>query len=909
MTPAATQTAANRARAHAAGSTRVAWRRSASDRGLLLTGLLLTVATAFLALTGPRLLVAAADDGVRAAVREAGSRADLVANLSGTSTPDSTPRDPQAAAAIRDGALTVRAGMPPEIRSLVGSARVSRTSTSLRVISHGTVAAGRLAWVWSETTTGVRWVAGQAPGASAQPADATAPRLVEVGLTHADADAIGAAVGDHLDVYGPTSGAVQLVVRGVFEPVDAGDPVWSTVPGLLSPARTSTVPVTPAIGLLLSADSVPDVALALQPKALLTTYTFPVDPGSLTAAGGERVAAATSALMANPTPLAVDGATPVVATGLDAVLRDYAGQLRGVTAQASMLLVAVVVVGALVLLLSARLLVGRREALLAAERARGASVASVAIRLALEQVPLAVAGVAVGALGARLATPDGAWTWWPAMVVGLVAILAVPLAGARVAARSWTGRQLPANRRDRDRLVGRRRARRSVVELTVVALAVGATIAIRGRGLLQGQTDGIDLLLAAAPSLLAAAATIVILRVFPHILRFATRLAAGRPGVVGLLAGARATRTAGIGLPLLSLTIALGLVVFSGITAASLQHGQERAAAEAVGADVQVDGPIPSSAVQDLRARPGVTAVSAGELLAERTFDIGSGVQVTLLGLDAAQYDLIAARHEDRYRGEVAQLATPSAAPRAVVSPALLPEIATSGSTVMYAGNPVALDVVGTTDLGAPGELLVIVDRSAFNRAGPQELVPDRLWVDGPGAAAAVQQVIASDAWPRVTVTDRVQWLEHARSLPLVKGLLGLLAAAALVLAAYAAVALALTVVATSPERGRTLSTLRTLGLDGRAAWAITLGEMTPLAVAGAVAGAAIGLGVPLLLTSALGLDSITGELRTTPVVLTAGPFLLAIGASLVALALSVVIEAAVRRRDQLAEVLRSGER
>lgn len=911
MTRAWPPTLPNRARAHVAGSTRVAWRRSASDRGLLLTVLALTVATSFLALTGPRLLVAAADDGIRSAVREAGPRADIVANVATAATPDGTARDPHAAATIRDGALTVRAGLPAEIRSLVGSPRVSRTSSTLTVLSHDTAVTGRLAWVWSGSTKGLRWVSGQAPGASAAPGDATttSPQLVEVGLTRANADAIGAAVGDHLDAYGPTRGSVQLVVSGIFEPVDAGEPVWSAVPNLLSPGQATTVPPTPSIGLLLSEDSVPDVALALESNAYQTTYTFPADPTSLTAADGERVAATASALVANPTALAIDGASPVIATGLDTVLRDYATQLRGVTAQASLLLVAVVVAGALVLLLAARLLVGRRETLLAAERARGASTASVAIRLALEQVPLAVLGVSLGAVGARLATPDGSWTWWPALVVGLVAILAVPLAGARVAARSWTGRQVPANRRDRDRLLGRHRMRRSVAELTVVALAAGATIAIRGRGLLQGQTDGIDLLLAAAPSLLAAAATIVILRVFPHILRFVTRLAAGHRGVVGLLAAARATRTASIGLPLLSLTIALGLVVFSGITAASLQRGQERAAVEAVGADVQVDGPIPASATQDLRARPGVTAVSAAERLTQRTFDIGSGVEVTLLGVDATQYDLIAARHDNRYRGEVAQLATPAAAPRAVVSPGLLPDIAKSGSTVMYAGNPVALDVVGTTDLGRPGELIVIVDRTAFDLASPEPLVPDRVWVDGPGAAAAVQQVVTADAWPRVTVTDRAQWLAHARSLPLVKGLLGLLAAAALVLAAYAAVTLVLTVVATSPERGRTLSTLRTLGLDGRAARAITLGEMTPLAVAGAITGVAIGLGVPLLLTSALGLSSITGELRPTPVVLTAEPFVLAIGASVLALVLSVVIEAAVRRRDRLGEVLRNGER
>ena len=176
-------------------------------------------------------------------------------------------------------------------------------------------------------------------------------------------------------------------------------------------------------------------------------------------------------------------------------------------------------------------------------------------------------------------------------------------------------------------------------------------------------------------------------------------------------------------------------------------------------------------------------------------------------------------------------------------------------------------------------------------------------------ATDAVASLRADGALPGVVVTERAAWLEQLRESPLVRSVVALLAVAALVLALYAATALVLTSVATSPERGRTLSSLRTLGLDRGETWRITLGELAPLTTAGVLAGAVIGLGVPLVLGSALGLNQLTGEAGDTVVAVTAGPFLLAIGASLLALAVSVVVEAVVRRRENLGEDLRVGER
>ncbi|WP_407345287.1 FtsX-like permease family protein [Pengzhenrongella phosphoraccumulans] len=911
-----------------AGSARVAWRRSLTDRGLLLGVLLLVLVTAFLGLTGPRLVAAAADDAARAAVRDAGGRADIVADLGATigGAAVST-RDDAAATKIQNAAADLQRSLPPAVQDVTGDPSAAQLSGRLTLRSGAQGAVGRLVWLWRASTVGVTWVEGVAPQASALPVEtplaetsaagpgpAAPAHLVEVGLTRAGADAIGARVGDHLAISGPTRGLVEAVVSGVYAPVDGADPLWATVPGLVEPIPIGAAGATvPTLGLLLSDASLPDAALALQRAALTTRYRFPAEAGSLGSDDVDLVRAGVSALVANPTVLTLaGGATPTVTTGLDAVLSDYTARLRGAQAQASVLLVGLLTVGALALLLAARLVVGRRHALLAAERARGASVASVALRLALESVPLAVVGVALGAGGSWLVNRTAPWTWWPGVAVALVAVLAVPLGGARVASSSWTGERSPANRKDRDRLRGHRRARRTVFELAVVALALAATSAARGRGLQQTQTQGVDLLLAAAPVLLACAATVVVLRAFPTVLRLLARAAAHRRGLVPLVSTARATRTGDLGLPLLTLTVALGLLVFSGVTAASAQRGEERAATEVVGAEVRLDGAVAPDVLADLRAADGVTALAEGTRLTDRTFNGDPALDATVLAVDAAAYGTIAAAHDSRYAGELARLADAAGSdprPRAVVSAALADEVAARGATVFVGGATVALDVVGTTDLGRPGEALVIVDRTALAPFTPDPVLPDQTWVDGVGAAAAVAAADDDLALTGVTVTVRAAWLEHLRESPLVRSVVALLSVAALVLALYAAVALTLTVIATSPERGRTLSSLRTLGLDRGATWRITLGELAPLTIAGVLAGAAIGLGVPLLLTEALGLNKLTGEAASTSVAITAGPFLLAVGASLTALVVSVVVEATVRRRENLGAVLRVGDR
>lgn len=115
---------------------------------------------------------------------------------------------------------------------------------------------------------------------------------------------------------------------------------------------------------------------------------------------------------------------------------------------------------------------------------------------------------------------------------GLLGTLALPL------------RAVVAHRRPRpvertDAAGARPSRRRTVAELTVLVLAVGAVLALRGR---STATGGVDALVSATPVLIGVIAALVLMRLYPLPLRLAARPAARTAGLTGFLSLARAGR-------------------------------------------------------------------------------------------------------------------------------------------------------------------------------------------------------------------------------------------------------------------------------------------------------------------------------------------------------------------------------
>ncbi len=914
-------TSARRAMGRAArttlgGARLIVPRRSGADRGLLVGHLVLVTVLCFLTLSGPRLLSDGADAGLQGAAERAGHAADLVARMPvsiADSMPGIQPRD--AASRLRTNVERMDVAFPPTLRALTDTPRAVFTGQS-PVAIEATQAIVTYAWWSNQAQTPVRWVQGSPPteglpateGADDAPAPDRRKERIEVAVSQRNAELLSLTVGQELPVVRNTTDAAVLRISGIFEAADPADNVWDTVDGLLEARTTRGVDGTKVLGVMLSDASLPDAATLLVAPAQSLEVRFPLIVDRLRSGDSVQLEKTLRHTIADTTPLQTRYGSPELGSALSHILPDFRDQLRGAQAQAFVVFFGLVLVGALALILTARLVLERRRPVLIAERARGASISSVALRLALESAPLALLGLALGTLATVPVAPGTAWTWWPALIVTATALLAVPLGGAWIAARAWGGRQAPANRSDRERLAARRRTRRLVAEAALVLLAGGAVGAVRARGLLQTQSTGVDLLLSSTPGLMAGAATVLALRVLPPALRATSRIAARGRGLVAVVASARAARATGGGLPLLALAVSIALMVFSGSIAATVGDGQVRAAGQRVGADVRVDGPLPEGITSLLRAEPGVTAAAAALRTHERTLNRGSGVKVTLLVAEAAELDKVLAANDERYQGELALLTAGLGAPKALVSPGLVAVTEAAGASVLQGKEFVQLEVVGVTGLAEPGEHLVVVDLAQLEAASGKPVEADTLWVDGPSARAAVAAVGLDDN-VRVVVTGHDEWLAKTRAAPLGSRLVDLLRVSALVLAAFASLTMALTVVASAPERGRTLSALRTLGLDGRLARRITLGELLPVAVAAVLVGLAVGLTVPTALHSALGLSELTGELRPGPVSLSPTSVVLAIASTVLALGVSITVEAVVRRRDRLGDVLRVGER
>ena len=797
----------------------------------------------------------------------------------------------------------------PVTKGLVGPAALST-----RLVYVGDPDAGAQAGL-------VHWVDGSPPAAAplpdVDPALPLPPHEVQVGMEASAAARFGVRAGDVANVALPTFGHVDLVVTGLYTVSDPTDGVWTSYPDLLGPREAASTDQVGRAALLVSDASLPDVELVVKAHSLVTQFRYVPDPARVDAASSAATITAVTQAETDATALTqAAGGPTTLQTSLGSTLDAIRGRLAAARAQQSVLVLGLGGVGALVLVLAARLLVARREPFLLAERARGASIASVVLRGLLESVPIAAVAACAGVLAAGLA-PQGVGSGGEGVAVALVVVAA--LAPATVAAlhvrTAFAGRRTPANRADRDRLRSRRRARRIVAEATLCTVAVGAVVSVQRRGLTQTSTGGVDLLLAATPLLVAAAATLVVVRAMPPLLRALSRSAAKRPGLVPVVATARASAAQGTAVPLLTLTVAVGLIVFCGTTAVTVGAGQRTAADARTGADVRVEGTLTDRDVSALRTQPDVTAVAGIAVLSERTLGRDSGTTADLVLVDADPFAAIEAAH-GRSTAGLRRLTDDAAQVPALVSPSLStnvrlvpPQLATNTGTV-------ALDVVGTvgddprvhTDSGEQVDGRVLVDRTTFDHARGAATEPTTILVDGPGALAATR-ALGLDHREGVAVTSRDGWLQTWQSSPLNRDLVLLLLATSVLLALYAVLALVLMVAATSRDRARALSAMRTLGLDARTASALTGAELAPVAGAAVVGGTVIGILIPWLTSDALGLELVTGGFGPPALRIAWWPIVGAVAVVAVALAVAVLVEGAIRRRDHLGDVLRVGER
>ncbi|WP_229401278.1 FtsX-like permease family protein [Micromonospora okii] len=737
---------------------------------------------------------------------------------------------------------------------------------------------------------------------------------VEVALPADTARKLNLRVGSRLD-WGGGAGPLPVRVVGVFEPTRDGDGIWDALPQVLrvtEPAGDAQpyeiVAVTGSAGL--------DAAVAAGAPARFS-WRFRLG-GALTVAEAPGVVDGVRLLVRQSPP----GLS--VTQSVDVPLRQFLDALAAARALLAVIAAGVLATVAGLIALAARLAARRRETEFALLVARGGTPAGVALRSLAESALVVPPAAALGWLLGRLLPGGDAGTGWPVLAVAVLAALALPLA-------TLAGAAPPGTRRD---LLGARPgARRLTGELLVVALAVLATVLIRRRGLAPGSVDP---LLVAVPVLLAVAAAVLALRLYPWPLRLLGRLAARTRGSVAFLGVAGASRSAALG-PVVVVVVAVATAAFCAVVAGGIEAGRDREATRAVPASALVDGerlaPETGAALQRLpgvrRATP-VLREGSLRIADARGVDAGlAPVSVLLVdgpGLaDAARDAGLALSVPAALRGG------PQPGPAtAIVSPGLAAELARAGldasARVTVQGRDLPFRVAGTAD-GFPlvpraAERFVVLPWQSLPDAGPAGPVPTGFLVSGDGFdPGALRQAgdegqrryqtggtVAAGERPRASEVTTWRQARHQLGGGGANGLLVFgFAAGAAGGAALGLLAVAFAVLAGARARAQALSRLRTLGLSRRQWRGLLLVELTPLVAVALLTGAVTGAALPLLLTPALGLGAFTGG---TPVRIAFSPGLVGavVAAGAVALALAVTVETLNNRRMRLGEVLRLGE-
>ncbi|WP_329491590.1 hypothetical protein OG618_34645 [Kitasatospora sp. NBC_01246] len=797
--------------------------------------------------------------------------------------------------------------------------------------------------------------------AGAWPSGGSKGEPIPIAVARGAAETIGIRLGAVLDDDSVPPQRVR--VTGLYTVTDPAEPYWADLPctGRACLERSLSDPDIRSwhTAAVIGGDDLG--ALGRWGRNTRDFWRLPVDTGVLRADRLAGVRHDVAAFLTGPTAtalLAATGRSDLSTTSRLPGHLDRAAARQATVAPTALIGPAAVAgVAGVVLALATALTTDRRGAELRLLRARGGSGTGVLLRLcgegAVTVLPAAVA-----------ATASALWLWptprWAAavaaaLVTTALALLAVPVRAALPPA-DGSGR---AARRGR-----------LIAELVVLALTVAAVSGVRRRGVAPPDA-GPDLLLVAAPLLIALTAALLLARLLPVLAGGLARAAARSSSTVAFLGLARAARGSGgrggrrsrpSVLPLLALVLAVTTAGFGASVLAGVGLAREQAAKLVVGADASVAAPagmtLPPGFAAAAAALPGVTAATAVRLeseafLLEGVPGVRAGVdpeatQVTLVVAEPRAYARIArtvgAGTFDPAALDAPAAADPGAPPvPALFSAGLARHLGPGGHRLrLPSGGEVLTAHAGTVDAtpALPGatrpfivlptpaasaalpELARITDWFALGRidepalAGLVRALPASSLTDpaappppGPTAATAV---VGNDPDALrsgyVTRTSAAVAADLAQD-PLQHAAGRLFGQAQAAAGAFTLLAVLLTLLRAAPDRAALLARLRTMGLRSRQGLALVLAETLPQTLLAAAGGALAALTAVAVLGPAVDLSTLVGAPVPTGLRPAAAPLLLPAAALAALTALAVVAEALTGGRRHLTTHLRLGDR
>ena len=614
----------------------------------------------------------------------------------------------------------------------------------------------------------------------------------------------------------------------------------------------------------------------------------------------------------------------VVATRLPNLIDEYLDQREVTGALMSIALAGVFAIGAALILELAGLATLRQRLPIILIRNRGASRTQLTLTRTYQAVFVVGPAAAIGYLLAERMAPETedllSYRIAAAFAVAAIAVFVIatlPLIGRRLGALQRAGIEPGSPSR-----------LRTVAEILVIVLALGATVLLRRRGQIDIRTElTFDPLLAVTPAMLGLAAGLVTLRIYPPLVGFASLLVSKGKGLVSFVGLRRILQQPAVArVPLLVVLMAVAVAVLSLMVRSSIEEGQQASAWQAVGADYSALGSGPGAALPrslDLSDIDSVETIAEAIRFPRALVDESQSGLLEYLAIDSVAYEQIVS-------GTIADPDIPefmfvergedsgtSQSPLPVVVSARgwptgrVPTVGDVFTLDLDTLKPVmVVEAVRERWPGVSNNLPFVISdiRPIDALTQPRLIGRTELYLAAPESAGREIVESIDHQTNSVRFNSRYETLSDLSDPPLVKSVdVGLIATAALSIT-FAAIAAVSSLALSAAVRRRDLGYLRTMGLESTQATIITIIEQLPMLLIAVGIGAVLGAGMVIVLQPAITLDAFTGGLVPATIqydwVTIAGSAL----ALVVILSIAIVIFVAISGRDDLGKLLKVGE-
>jgi putative ABC transport system permease protein len=690
----------------------------------------------------------------------------------------------------------------------------------------------------------VQVIAGRLPRGTVASGSAV---ILQAAATEATARRFGLRVGSRLGLPGTT---FVVTVTGIVQPRDPAAPFWTIDPVVAAPQleNPDTHPYWQG-GVFIPAAAVAALQNQINGGVEQVTWLFPLSLGRLTAAQATQLQSTLTGALSTAGRITMSGSAggapvPVLITltsGTGQLIASFLAVAAGVGSVLDLLSVSLAVLAAVVVLLAGWLLAERRRQELAVLRARGASRRQLAQTVLASTAVPAVPGAVAGAAIAVALTPSSpvVLSWWLAGLV-VVAALAGPVVLTIRTHRGYAAPERP------DATPARLLAvRRLIIEAGLVAGAAGGLAVLRYKGL---AATG-DFYASAAPVLLAIGVAVVMVRVYPLLVRGTLRLRGQRASAATFLGLARAARaSASAALPAFALVLALALVSFAGMVRGAVQRAEVAASWQEAGADAVITEPgtISAALQRAVAAVPGVQHVAAADV---GTATAPGGRLFYVLAVDPDQYAALLAGSPLPALPPAFTAGAKRGTVPALVAPGLAAQFGHGPVGVLIGGRTIQARVVGqAASMSALSDLsddYLVLPRQALTSVAPP---PTTLLVRGPDLNPVALAAAVARYGQGATVVLRSRLAAALRRAPLQRGAYVTLALGAVAAACCGLLVLLLSLLLSASARRLALARMSTMGLSAGQARLLAVMELLPqlLAVLAGGLGSAAAL-VPLI--------------------------------------------------------------